>query len=171
MESPIRSPPVYTLQSTLTCGVWSVDGSRDVSVDTLRVEVGKVLHSTCCVFPVHPRLTYESHSCRRGLGVRCCVRNFLVSMVAGRLLCGRFCLVRRRLGYVLGYGCVLCSGGRWVGFGVLHCRYSTPRTQYSRAPHKVEYSQSSKTQNNRGWHMMVPPPIIHPNRRKDFGST
>lgn len=31
-----------------------------------------------------------------------------------RLLCGRFCLVRRRLGYVLGYGCVLCSGGRWV---------------------------------------------------------
>ena len=72
--SPIRSPPVYTLQSTLTCGVWSVDGSRDVSVDTLRVEVGKVLHSTCCVFPVHPRLTYESYSCRRGLGVRCCVR-------------------------------------------------------------------------------------------------
>lgn len=54
--------------------VWSVDGSRDVSVDTLRVEVGKVLHSTCCVFPVHPRLTYESYSCRRGLGVRCCVR-------------------------------------------------------------------------------------------------
>ena len=72
--SPIRSPPVYTLQSTLTCGVWSVEGSRDVLVDALRVEVGNVLHSTCCVFPVHPRLTYESYSCRRGLGVRCCVR-------------------------------------------------------------------------------------------------
>ena len=56
-------------------------------------------------------------------------------------------------------------GVRERGFGVLHCRYSTPRTQYSRAPHKVEYSQSSKTQNNKGWHHHVPPPTIHPNRR------
>ena len=67
--------------------LWGVERRRfkGVSVDTLRVEVGKVLHSTCCVFPVHPRLTYESYSCRRGLGVRCCVRDFLVSMVAGRI--------------------------------------------------------------------------------------
>ena len=39
-----------------------------------------------------------------------------------RLLCGRFCLVRRRLGYVLGYGCVLCSGGRWMTHWDAHAK-------------------------------------------------
>ena len=81
----VADPVSTCVHPTEHPNLWGVDGSRDVSVDTLRVEVGKVLHSTCCVFPVHPRLTYESYSCRRGLGVCCCVRDFLVSMVAGRI--------------------------------------------------------------------------------------
>ena len=82
----VADPVSTCVHPTEHPNLWGVDGSRDVSVDTLRVEVGKVLHFTCCVFPVHPRLTYESYSCRRGLGVCCCVReNFLVSMVAGKV--------------------------------------------------------------------------------------
>ena len=52
----VADPVSTCVHPTEHPNLWGVDGSRDVSVDTLRVEVGKVLHSTCCVFPVHPRL-------------------------------------------------------------------------------------------------------------------
>lgn len=167
--SPIRSPPVYTLQSTLTCG--GVKRRRFKGCIS-RCSAGwgwesflLYLLRFSCLSPTHLwKLFMSSWSgcallcarkffwCRwwRGgfrdswkilkfyVSILLCAGSFLWLLLrfsgnysfllpvlcvrwvcpgwrgSWRLLCGRFCLVRRRLGYVLGYGCVLCSGGRWV---------------------------------------------------------
>ena len=77
--------------------------------------------ASCCVLVVFLRLLFSGNY--SFLLPVLCVRWVCPGRRGSwRLLCGRFCLVRRRLGYVLGYGCVLCSGGRWVTHWDAHAK-------------------------------------------------